>query len=48
MSASLEGARGDERSARVDEAMRQFVSTLEQTVREHPYQWFNFYDFWRQ
>ncbi len=48
MSASLEGARGGERSARVDEAMRQFVSTLEQTVREHPYQWFNFYDFWRQ
>ena len=25
-----------------------FVNLLEETVRKHPTQWFNYYDFWKQ
>lgn len=28
--------------------MQKYVATLERYCREHPYNWFNFYDFWTQ
>ena len=31
----------------VSEPMRKYVDFLSETVREHPLQWFNFYDFWK-
>lgn len=31
-----------------DDLVQQYVSRLEQMAIAHPYQWFNFYDFWRQ
>jgi predicted LPLAT superfamily acyltransferase len=40
--------RGGTRGQCIEAAMKEFVSTLESVVREHPYQWFNFYDFWCQ
>lgn len=30
----------------VEEAMQRYVKLLEKTLKEHPLQWFNFYDFW--
>jgi predicted LPLAT superfamily acyltransferase len=39
------GTRRD-RNERLEEALRRFVTLLEATVRENPYQWYNFYDFW--
>jgi predicted LPLAT superfamily acyltransferase len=30
----------------IGSALEQFVGILEQVSREHPYEWFNFYDFW--
>jgi predicted LPLAT superfamily acyltransferase len=39
------GSRRD-RNERLEEALRRYVSLLEDTVKAHPYQWYNFYDFW--
>lgn len=39
------GSRRD-RQQRLEEALTRYVSLLEMTVRAHPYQWYNFYDFW--
>ncbi len=36
-----------QRQARIEKALRAYVDLLEQTVRIHPYQWYNFYDFWK-
>lgn len=35
-----------EREARIEALARWFVSLLERYCLEHPYQWYNFYDFW--
>jgi predicted LPLAT superfamily acyltransferase len=34
------------RDRRIRDALYRYVELLEQTVRNHPYQWYNFYDFW--
>ena len=39
------GSRKD-RNERLHEALGRYVSLLEDVVRQHPYQWYNFYDFW--
>lgn len=31
---------------RAFDGMRTYVALLEEQVRQHPYNWFNFYDFW--
>lgn len=36
------------RQAAIDAAMRAYVAALERHVREAPYNWFNFYDFWQK
>ncbi len=36
-----------DRNERLEEALQRYVSLLEDTVRANPYQWYNFYDFWR-
>jgi predicted LPLAT superfamily acyltransferase len=41
------GPRG-ERAREIERHVAGFARTLERVVREHPYQWFNFYDFWNQ
>ena len=38
-------ARG-ERAGAIDAALRQYVAALERHVRDSPWNWFNFYDFW--
>ena len=35
-----------ERDNRITELANWFVSDLERYCKEHPYQWYNFYDFW--
>jgi predicted LPLAT superfamily acyltransferase len=35
-----------EREGRIRELASLFVRRLEQYCKEHPYQWYNFYDFW--
>jgi predicted LPLAT superfamily acyltransferase len=36
----------DERPQAIRTAMERYVTLLEKTVREHPYQWYNYYYFW--
>ncbi len=36
------------RDAQLRAALQRYVATLEALVREAPYNWFNFYDFWRE
>lgn len=36
-----------DRDAQIDALMRKYVATLERYCREYPFNWFNFYDFWR-
>ena len=40
-------ARGRERAAAVDLLLRRYAGRLEHYCRLAPYNWFNFYDFWR-
>jgi predicted LPLAT superfamily acyltransferase len=40
--------RRGERSGRIDALARHYASTLEDFCRRSPYNWFNFYDIWRQ
>ena len=35
------------RTVAVQEAMTRYAALLEQYCREAPYNWFNFFDFWR-
>lgn len=42
-----ETARG-ERAAQVDAAVARYAGLLEQHCRQAPYNWFNFFDFWRE
>jgi predicted LPLAT superfamily acyltransferase len=37
-----------ERDARIEETARLFAADLERHCAQHPYQWYNFYDFWAQ
>jgi predicted LPLAT superfamily acyltransferase len=37
---------GAERERRIEAALRAYVARLELLCREHPYNWFNFHDFW--
>lgn len=39
-------ARRREREGRLQQSLYRYVSELETVVRAHPYNWFNFYDFW--
>ena len=36
-----------ERDAAIEQSVRQFARRLEHYCRESPYNWFNFYDFWK-
>ena len=45
--AAPDEARGRPRDAAVDELLRRYVRRLEHYCRIAPYNWFNFYDFWR-
>ncbi len=36
----------ENREAHIKKAMESYVSFMENIVKKHPYQWFNFYDFW--
>ncbi len=40
--------RAGEREAAVEAAIRRYVALLEQYCRSDPYNWFNFFDFWRE
>jgi predicted LPLAT superfamily acyltransferase len=35
------------RDAAVQDAVRRYAAALEQACRAHPYNWFNFFDFWK-
>jgi predicted LPLAT superfamily acyltransferase len=37
-----------EREAWARELLERYVARIEETCRLHPYQWFNFFDFWRE
>jgi predicted LPLAT superfamily acyltransferase len=37
---------GADREAMILSSMRKYVSILQDIVRAHPFEWFNFYDFW--
>jgi hypothetical protein len=45
--AAPDEARGRARDAAVDELLRRYVARLEHYCHTAPYNWFNFYDFWR-
>lgn len=45
---ALDGASRSEREQHVHEALRRYAACLERTCREAPYNWFNFFDFWRE
>lgn len=40
--------RSGEREIAVEAAIRQYAALLEKYCRSHPYNWFNFFDFWQQ
>jgi predicted LPLAT superfamily acyltransferase len=37
-----------ERERMIQQALHDYVSRLETLCREAPYNWFNFYDYWRE
>ena len=41
------GVERAQRSQMVEEAVRRYVDRLEYYVRAAPYNWLNFYDFWK-
>lgn len=43
---SLEGVSRAERPEKLRRAVERYVGVLEETVRRHPYQWYNFFHFW--
>lgn len=45
--ADMGGVDPARRDSAVDEALRAYVARLEHYCREAPYNWFNFFDFWR-
>jgi len=44
--AAAERVRRPEREAWARELLLRYVARIEETCRRHPYQWFNFFDFW--
>jgi predicted LPLAT superfamily acyltransferase len=42
----FDGVTAENRDKYIFTAMERYVGILEQVVKESPYQWFNFYDFW--
>jgi predicted LPLAT superfamily acyltransferase len=38
----------DARDSAIQEAIARYVGVLESICRSHPYNWFNFYDFWHE
>jgi predicted LPLAT superfamily acyltransferase len=45
--ADFSGISASERDAAVEAAIRRYAALLEQYCRSDPYNWFNFFDFWR-
>lgn len=45
--ADFSESRSGEREAAVEAAIRRYAALLEQHCRRDPYNWFNFFDFWR-
>ena len=45
--AALQGAAGRGRNAMIEQLMQRYADRLEHYCRLAPYNWFNFYDFWR-
>jgi len=41
------GTHRHERAAAIDAGMAAYVAQLQHLVRQYPYNWFNFYDFWQ-
>jgi predicted LPLAT superfamily acyltransferase len=37
----------EKRKIYLEEAVQDYVATLERMVRKYPLQWFNYYDFWK-
>lgn len=35
------------RDAFIERAMKYYVEVMEELIRKYPYQWFNFYDYWK-
>jgi len=46
--AAAERVRRSEREAWARALLGRYVARIEDTCRRHPYQWFNFFDFWRE
>ena len=44
---ALPGDEGGNRAAALHQTMSAYVARLEAVCRAHPFQWFNFHDFWR-
>ena len=40
------GCKRSERDGRIREAAERYARNLEELCRIHPYQWYNFFDFW--
>ncbi len=36
----------DQREKTINELMQKYVKSIEDNVKQHPYNWFNFYDYW--
>lgn len=45
---SLEGVSRKERPRKIRQAMERYVRTLQETVRRHPFQWYNYFPFWNE
>jgi predicted LPLAT superfamily acyltransferase len=45
--ADFSAVSGGQRDAAVREAVQRYAAILESQCRAHPYNWFNFFDFWR-
>ncbi len=45
--ADFVGLRGSERTAAVADAVNRYALLIERCCRDDPYNWFNFFDFWR-
>lgn len=41
------GTNRQDRAAAISSGMTRYVAQLQDLVRKHPYNWFNFYDFWQ-
>ena len=46
--AAAERVRRPEREAWAHELLLRYVARIEETCRRHPFQWFNFFDFWAE